>query len=69
MFEVGKSYEVCDLILGDAGYSRQSTTETVAAVEGNLVKFKSGRILNTSSPLFHSAAKPFHERSASYKRD
>ncbi|RXV64855.1 hypothetical protein C6W92_06025 [Roseovarius sp. A46] len=62
MFEVGKSYEICELILSDQGYDRDRITETVVAVDGNLVEFQSGKILNLSSPLFHSAMKPLHER-------
>ena len=62
MFEIGKKYEFGEVVLGDDGHYLTRFNDTVEAIENNLVKLKSGKILNTYSPLFHGAGKTFAQR-------
>ncbi|MCG7630663.1 hypothetical protein MHM88_22920 [Epibacterium sp. MM17-32] len=55
MFEIGKTYQISTIETDSDGYGRVTGNQTVTAVDGNLVKFEDGTIINTMSPLFDSA--------------
>ena len=55
MFEVGKQYSLVTLVHDKNGYHQSSDDVTVTKVEGNLVQYNGHTIINTASPLFHSA--------------
>ena len=54
MIEAGKTYDVCELELTENGYGKVRSTQTVQAVEGQVVQFTNGQTFNLGSPLFHS---------------
>ena len=55
MFEVGKTYEIHTLQLGEGGYYGTKQNSEVTRVEGNLVELDGHEIINTASPTFERA--------------
>jgi hypothetical protein len=70
MFKIGTNYEFCVLEPGENGtYDQVTMWATVEAVDGALISLENGEIINTGSPLFHSATDKtkqdaFHKASA-----
>ena len=55
MFEVGKTYEIHTLQLGEGGYYDKKQNSEVTRVEGNLVELDGHEIINTAAPTFERA--------------
>ncbi|TNC59808.1 hypothetical protein [Rubellimicrobium roseum] len=52
IFEVGKGYEFITLDVYEGNYHGISTTNTVAEIEGPLIKLDDGTIINIQAPTF-----------------
>lgn len=62
MFDVGKSYALKLIFSGDERYEIMEETRTVESIDGVLIRFTNGTILNTASPMFFEATDTVAQR-------
>lgn len=55
MFEVGKRYEIKTLQLDRNGYDTITQWSVVTRIDANLIELNGSEVINTTSPMFHSA--------------